>query len=363
MKELFIKIKQIITTALSTLADCILPTLPVLIGVGMIKVILIIIGPLVLNILQEDSNTYIVLQFVADAGYYFLPIYVAVSSAEVFKTNKYIAALVGAMLISPIYVDLVNMGTELSIFGLPIASTDYSNQIIPSIIAIWIMSYIYNFLDSHCNKNLQPIIVPMIAIIIMIPVAFCVIGPLGVFLGNNLVRFILYLSKLGPIGNAILCAIIPYITIFGLGGANISACLLLASTGCDPILFFSNVIYNNVLGCIAFAYYLKDRKADTLAAAITSAIAGISEPALFGVAIKRPKAIAALSIADFFAGLYAGLTGVKSYAMASFGTFGLITTIGPDSSIIHAAIALIIGCGMGFLICFLSKDSKKDKQA
>ena len=45
---------------------------------------------------------------------------------------------------------------------------------------------------------------------------------------------------------------------------------------------------------------------------------------------------------------------VKSYAMASFGIFGIITTIGEDSSIIHASIALVIACFTGFIITFIT---------
>lgn len=359
MKSILEKIKTVISSILSTLADCIVPTLPILIGVGMVKVLLILLGPLVFNILSETSDTYIVLNFASDAGYYFLPVYIALSSADVFKTNKYIATLVGAMLLSPTYVDIVTANRNITVFGLPIALTDYSNQIISSIIAIWIMSYIYAFLDKHVNNNIKPIFVPLITIIVMIPIAFCAIGPLGVFLANKLVSLIMLLCNIGPLGNAIMCAMIPYITITGLGGANLSASLMLASTGCDPILFFSNVIYNTTLGFVTLALYIKNKKADTLAAAITSAVAGISEPALFGAAIKNPMSIVALTVADFCAGLYAGIMGVKSYALASFGIFGIMTTIGPDSSIIHAAIAIVIGCVVGFTICFVTCNKSK----
>lgn len=354
MKDWLSKLKNIISRILSALADCIVPTLPIMIGVGMLKVLLIILGPLVLNILSETDNTYIILSFVSDTGYYFMPIYAAISSAEVFKVNKYLAAITGAMLISPQFVKLVESGAKLSIFALPIASTDYSNQVISSIIIVWIMSYIYHFLDKLFNANIKPILLPLCTIIIMVPISFCLVGPLGVYLGNKLVSLIMLLNNIGPLGNAIMCAILPYITIAGLGGANLSAMLLLASSGCDPILFFSNVLYNNVLGFVTLAIYLKDKKPETLAAAITSAIAGTSEPALFGIAIKRPVSLLCLSIGDFFAGLYAGISGVKTFAMASFGTFGIITTIGPGSSIIHAAISMIIGCIIGFITSYFT---------
>lgn len=354
MKSFLNTIKEKISHILSVLIDCIVPTLPIMIGVGMIKVILIVIGPTVLNILSESSDTYRVLSFVANAGYYFMPIYMGVSSAEVFKTNKFIGALIGAMLIAPEFVEIVKANEQISIFGLPITLTDYGNQVISSIIATYVLSLVYNFLDKHINENLNPILVPLLSILIMIPVSFCAIGPLGVFLGDKLVSLILMLKNLGPIGNAIMCALIPYITIAGLGGGNLSAMLLLASTGCDPILFFSNVIYNNVLGFVVLAIYLKNKDAKTLAASITSSLAGTSEPALFGIAIKNPYALIALTVGDFFAGLYAGIMGVKSYAMASFGIFGLATTIGPDSSILHGTISIIIGCVIGFVISYLT---------
>lgn len=334
--------------------ESIVPTMPIMIGVGMLKVLLIILGPLVLNVLSYESDTYTVLTFVADAGYYFMPIYVAVSAADAFKTDRFLAALCGAMLLSPVFVSIVSQGTSLSIYGIPITLTDYGNQVISSIIIVWIMSYVVNFFEKILNEHLKPILRPLLTIIIMVPISFCLIGPLGVWLGSWLVKLILALKDLGPLGYGIMVAIIPYITIAGLGGANLSAMLLLSSTGVDPILFYSNVLYNNILGFVTLAIYCRNHDSETLAAAITAALGGTSEPAIFGIVMKDLKAMLSLSAAGFLAGLYAGFTGVKSYAMASFGTLGILTTIGPDSSIINAAIAMIIGCACGFAFCYFS---------
>lgn len=348
------KIEYYISKIFSSIADCIVPTLPVLIGAGMLKVLLIIIGPTTTNLISADSPTYKVLTFVADAGYYFMPIFVAISSAEVFKTNKFIAGFVGGMLLAPAFIEYVNTNTSLSFFGLPISLTNYGSQVLPSIIAIWIMSYVYSFLDSHIGENFKALLLPLLTIVIMIPVAFSVIGPLGVFLGNQLVKFILALKDIGPLGNAIVCALLPFVVIGGLGGADVSAMILLANTGMDPILFFANVIYNNVVGFVTLALYIRDKKSSTLALAITSSVAGTSEPALFSLVMKDLKALMATCIGCFVGGLYAGITGVKTFAMASFGIFGLAATIGPSSSIIHGTIAVILGCAVGFIITLLT---------
>ena len=338
---------------LDTIIQCISPIIPLLIGVGMLKVVLMLIGPTVFGLLLETSNTYIVLKLVADAGYYFLPIYVAISAAHVFKIDKFIAGLSGAILISPTFVQYVTGGQTLSVFGLPIAMTDYSNQIIPSIITVWILSYIYRFLDKHINKNLKPIFLPLICIIIITPISLCLIGPLGYFLSEALVDIIMALTKIGPLGNAIMGAMLPYITICGLSGANLSAMLSLAATGCDPILFFANVCYNTILGFVVLAVYLKDKKPETLAASITATVAGASEPALFGILIKNPITLFCFTVANFCSGLYVGISGVKSFSMSSFGVFGIISTIGPGSSIINAIVSMLIGCIIGFVLTFI----------
>ena len=143
------KVFEIVKKVLSILCECIIPVLPIMIGVGMIKVLLIIVGPIVLNLLNETDSTYIVLNFVAEAGYYFMPIYIGFSAAEIFKTQKYLGGLVGAMLISPTFVEIVKTGTPLTFLKLPIALTDYGNQILSSFIAVWIMSYIYKFFEKY----------------------------------------------------------------------------------------------------------------------------------------------------------------------------------------------------------------------
>ena len=345
---------DLIKKVFGALADCIAPIIPILIGVGMLKVLLILLGPSILNVLKENSDTYAVLNFVADAGYYFMPVYVAFSAAEIFKTDRFLAALVGGMLVSPTFVQMVEEGRKLSVFGLPVASTTYGNQVLPSVIAVFILSFLYRKLKELIPEKVEGVLLPLTTILLMVPIALCAIGPLGVFLGNGLISLIMLLKKLGPLGNAIMCAILPFCIIIGLGGADLSAMLLLSAAGPDPILFFSNVLYNCILGAVTFAVYLKDKKTETLAASITAIVGGASEPALYGIIIKDTKKLFSLSASGFVAGLLSGIFGVRTFAMSSFGIFGALAAIGPGSSITGAVLALTTGCVCGFLLSFLS---------
>ena len=359
VKNMKDKIVNIFNKFFKTLASCVAPIVPVLVGVGMLKVVLIILGPNVLNILQETNNTYIVLMFVADAGYYFLPIYLAVSSAEYFHTNKYIAGLMGGMLLSPKFVELVNEGTSLSIFNLPIASINYANEILPSIIIVFIESYVYKFIDKHIYEKIRDIFTPLITIVIMTPIIYCAIGPLGTMLSKLLTEIILLLASLGPIGVGIYAALLPFVVMFGLGGTNLAIILSINAQGPDPITFYSNVIYNCVLGFVAFACYAKYKKSDSLAAGVTSFFGGTSEPALFGVALKDSKALFSTILGSFVGGLIMGIFKVKTFAVASFGVLGVIASIGPDSSIFFASIALIAACITAFVCYYLTHSNNK----
>lgn len=343
------KIIGIFDKFFKTLGSCITPVVPVLVGAGMLKVALVLLGPSVFGILQETDNTFVVLTFVADAGYYFLPIYVAVASGEYFGTNKYIAALMGGALLSPKFVELINEGTSLTIFNLPIASMSYANEILPPIIIVGIESYVYKYIEKLINEKVRDIFVPLITIVIMVPIIYCAVGPLGIALGSLFTNLTLQLTKIGPIGVGIFAAILPFVVLFGLGGSDLAVMLSLNSIGPDPICFFSNVAYNCVLGSVAFACYLKDRQPDHLAASVATFVGGTSEPSLFGIAVKDRKALISTIIGCFVSGCIGGLLKVKTFAVASFGIFGIITTIGPESSILFAAIAIASGCLVGFV--------------
>lgn len=334
-----------------TLGDCLAPTLPAIIGVGMIKLALLLLSPTVLNILNETSDTYIVLSFVCNAAYYFLPVFIAVSAGEVFKTNKYIAGLLGAMLLAPEYVGYVNTGKALTIFSLPITLTGYNSQMISPILIVWLFSIIYNYLDSKVSDRFKTIIVPAISITIMVPIAFCLVGPLGVWLGSLLTKLIYTLYKMGPLGGAIYCALMPIICIAGLGSVDFTITLALITPGPDPICFFNNLCYNVMLGVTVFVYYLKKKDNEALASSITASIAGISEPALFGTVVKNLYLLIPLCTSCFVVGFLNSSFGIKSYVMASQGIIGSISTLGGDVSFIYSIIDLTIGI---ILSAFLS---------
>ena len=81
-------------------------------------------------------STYQVVNFMADATFYFLPILLANSAApKSWAANPYLAMMLGGILIHPNFVSMVSAsqesGVAITIFGLPIYNATYSSSVIP----------------------------------------------------------------------------------------------------------------------------------------------------------------------------------------------------------------------------------------
>ena len=81
------------------------PILPVITAAGMIKAVLSLL--VVFKVVAVDDVNYQVLNFIGDAGFYFLPVFLGASAARQFKTNAQLGMLIGAILLHPTFTQIV----------------------------------------------------------------------------------------------------------------------------------------------------------------------------------------------------------------------------------------------------------------
>ena len=184
------KKKNVVAMLIETISGCVIPLVPILMGAGMLKVGYLL--AVQFGLLSTDSPTYMVLDFVNNSAFYFLPVFVGATSARKFGANLAIGMLVGAMLIHPNFIAAVSAGSALSVFGLPIYSASYTSSIFPVIFSVWVMSKIEKFLTKHSPEVLRAILVPTLTLLVMVPIAFCAVAPVGSFLGTGLAAGINY---------------------------------------------------------------------------------------------------------------------------------------------------------------------------
>ena len=122
----------VVSSVLDAISGCLTPAIPLLIGCGMIKVILMILEAA--GLVAAESTTYTLLSAVGDAGFYFLPVIVGANAAKKFGANTGLGMVIGAMLIYPTFVNGVSAGTVFTIFGLPVYGASYTSTIFPVIL-------------------------------------------------------------------------------------------------------------------------------------------------------------------------------------------------------------------------------------
>ena len=275
------------------------PILPVITAAGMIKAVLSLL--VVFKVVAVDDVNYQVLNFIGDAGFYFLPVFLGASAARQFKTNAQLGMLIGAILLHPTFTQIVTTAKEsghgVSFFSIPLTLTSYSSTVIPVILAVWFMSYVERFAIKISSKAVKFFLVPMITTLITAIVTLLILGP----------------------------------------GA-------LASNGAQ--------------GGVALAIALKtkdtNKKALASSAGIT-AICGITEPALYGVTLQNKAALIGSIVAGGVGGFFLGILGARNFAGGSPGLLTIAAYIGEDTlKYFYTAIAgLVISVVVSFIVTFI----------
>lgn len=348
------------------ISSCITPALPIMIGGGMIKVILLVCE--MIGILTIDSPTYETLSFVSDSAFYFLPIFVGAASAKKFGLNMWIGMFLGAVLVHPTFVSMCTDGSAGSIFGIPIYSATYASSIFPIILSTYVASRIERLVTKYSPDFLKTMLVPLLTILIMTPLMLCILGPIGAFIGNYLTEIVTWLyDKTGFIGVGIMGAISPWIIITGMHHSfNPYVFQSFAKLGYEPLVlvvtFINNL--NQGIACIAVGIKSKDKNIKAMASScgVTALVCGVTEPALYGVTLKKRTPLYAVMIGNFVGGLVAGIFKAVIYAFAgSWGIFGLPAFIGEHSgNLMYMIISLIIGMIVTFiatLIMYKDRDN------
>lgn len=191
------------------------PVVPVLMASGMMGAVLTILK--LVEVLQETSTTYYVLNVIYDAGFYFLPIFIAYNAAKKFNTTPFLGMLLACIMIHPNIVDFSSLGVkQLSLFNIAIPTVNYSKTVLPIIIGVWILSYIERALNKVMPAIIRSFMVPVLCMFIMTPIMLIVVGPLGNNIGNALGDGVIWLgNNLGFFAVAILAFFTPVMIATG----------------------------------------------------------------------------------------------------------------------------------------------------
>lgn len=348
-------LKKVGTAILDGLTGSITPALPAIICGGLLKMVVAILGPTMLNLLPETSGIYTILTFAGDSAFYFLPVILGYTSAKKFKANPIIGMLLGAILLHPTLIQTVTEGKALDFLGLPITGVSYASSVIPIILIVWLSSYIERFLNKHIPEMFKMMLVPLLTVLVMLPIGLGILGPLGSILGNYISGFLLWThTVLGPIGIGLIAAVFALLIVTGMHHAiNMAVLVTLASVGYDEVVFVAVTSTVISIGAAALAFALRAKKPANKSLGFSSfvlqMVAGVAEPTLYGVMLPYVKPFIGQAIGAFCGGVYMGIMHVKVYALTASNIFILAGFIGKDAAnFMHA----IIGSVISFVVTF-----------
>ncbi|AQX81076.1 PTS beta-glucoside transporter subunit EIIBCA [Plantibacter flavus] len=352
--------RSVFSVVVDFIAATFQPIVPALSGAGMIMALLAVL--VVTNVITRESQTYQVLAFFANAVFYFLPIFVAISAADKLKTNRFLAGVVAAMMLHPTWTQMVASGDSVHLFDvIPLTLASYGSSVIPILLVILVQSYFERLLNRVVPNAIKLVFVPMITFLVMGTLAMSVLGPIGTFLGGYLAIFFAFLTENAPwVPSLLIGALLPVMVMFGVHNAVAPLGFAqLAQLGYDSI-FGPGAICSNIaqgVATLVVAVRTKDAKLRQIATAggIT-ALMGITEPALYGVALPKRYPLIAAMIGGGAGGLYAGLTSTHRFAVGTSGLPAVFLYIGDDTLqffvniLVALAISAVVSAAAAILL-------------
>ncbi len=341
--------KKIGNNILNYLAGSLTPIIPVLITAGLFKTVLAVFGPDLLGWIPATSDLYILLNFLYNAGFYFLPIYVGYAAAKKIGVTPILGMFMGGILIAPGLLKLATEGTAFTVFGIPASVHNYTQTVLPILLTIWVMSYVERFFKKHVPETLSTIFTPFLTITVMVPLSLCLLAPAGTFVGDYIAKLLVAFGDFGGFVAVVVVAMLwEYLVMSGMHVVLvITAMTTVMAGGNDPLFLTAGHIATWAACGMALGAFLRiknrDEKAISLGYFISGLIGGVTEPVLYGVGLKYKRPFIGMSIGAGIGGLYAGLTHVSSYLMASSNFLGVLRFSGSTTAnLLNGTIACVI---------------------
>lgn len=331
-----------------------------------------------------NDGAYTLLYTVADGMFYFLPVVLGYTAAKKFKMSEFNGLAIAFALVYPTMVALtsgdilgsVNLGFAgtfswyATFLGIPIImpAAGYTSSVIPVLLMVWFGSVVEHWCKKWMPASFKMFFVPLFVVTISVVCGYLVIGPIATFITNLLGEFFNLLFGLPVVGSIVGCVVVSgfwmCLVIFGFHWSLVPIALMNLSTLGHDFILASIIGHSFSLGAVVFAMYLKNKDENfrgvALPAMISAFFFGVTEPAIYGVALPDKKAFINACIGSAVGGLVIGISGAVIYMSGGLGVFGWLNYIDPAQGgtgvtyMIWAIVASLVAAAVGFAIEFIT---------
>lgn len=350
------------------LSNIFVPIIPAIVASGLLMGLLGMFNTF--HWVDSKSGIYILLDMFSNAAFVFLPVLIAFSAAKQFKTNPFLAATLGAIMIHPNLQNAWTLGDgikqTINVYGLHVGMVGYQGTVLPILIAVWVMGYIERGVRKVVPEVLDILVTPFVTLMVSAFFSMIVIGPAGRFLGDGISFGLQHLyNSAGFLAGILFGGLYSLIVITGVHHSfhAIEAGLLTnKAIGVNfllPIWSMANVAQGGA--ALAVYFKTKDKKIKAIVApASFSCLLGITEPAIFGVNLRFVKPFISAAIGGAIGGGYVVFTKVGMTAVGVTGIPG--TAIVRQGNILNYLIGLVLAFGSAFIIATVLGIKEKNEE-
>lgn len=346
-------LKRSANAVIDLLSSFFLPIINLLVSVGILKGALTLLQ--VSGVVDADTTTYAILNGMADALFYFIPIFLAFTASKRFGVDTVTGMLIGCIILYPSITEIMAGSEPVYLFGLELQKATYSSSVIPILLAIYTASWVQKACYNVIPETFRGMFTPPITIVIVIPLTLGVFGPLGTLVGGWLATGYEFVYGLSPLVAGILIgAFQPFLVILGLHWALFTIAMNnIAVYGFDTIMaLFGGAIFAQGGAALAVALKTKNKKfrSQAISASLTTLL-GITEPAMYGVNLRLKKPMVCACVAGGLGSAVAGFFGCAGTAFA----LPALTTLPVFMSraFIPFCISLAVAFGLAFIFTLM----------
>ncbi|MBU8786694.1 MULTISPECIES: PTS system trehalose-specific EIIBC component [Bacillus] len=332
--------------AVKTLADIFIPILPAIVTAGLLMGINNILtaqdiffsGKSIVQVYPQWADLANMINLIAGTAFAFLPALIGWSAVKRFGGNPLLGIVLGVMLVHPDLLNAWGYGAAeqsgkipvWNLFGLEVQKVGYQGQVLPILIASYLLAKIELFLTKRTPESIQLLVVAPITLLVTGFASFIIIGPVTFAIGNALTSgFIAVFGTFAALGGLLYGGLYSALVITGMHHTFLAVDLQLigsklGGTFLWPMLALSNIAQGSA--ALAMMFIVKDEKQKGLS--LTSGISaylGITEPAIFGVNLRYRFPFIIAMISSGLAGMYISSQGVLASSVGVGGVPGIFS--------------------------------------
>lgn len=352
------RIRDIPEKLIRTIGEIFIPILPAIVAAGLIMGLVEAFGRLIPS--YNESDIFNWMRLVSNTSLTYLPVLVAISSANVFGGNVFLGATVGMLLmhmdLMPSTAAAVQPGLVQywDILGFQIRQVNYQGHVIPVIIAIWFMCKTEKWLHRRVPEMIDIFVTPLVTVLTTAFLTMAVIGPFFIMVEGYILDLTQYLLRLPAGIGAFFCGVIyPLTVVFGIHHMfEVLQAGMLVETGKNiwiPISCSANFAMSMACMAVCIKTKRKDVKATAFPAALSAAL-GITEPAIFGINLRFFIPLVCGVIAAGIGAAVGTMMGVYGTSYGVTGIPGMLITLDcAKEYLLMLAVAGSIAFGLTFL--------------